>query len=232
MEKAEFLSAHGFPHQWLAWNLYPDNLFDVQRAACAGDEDPSPHEHLRYGAFHWWLRSSLSLPEPTLLPLARLAVLDPDPAMAGAAAHDILFHPSATEEVADELARLADGHPRWNRWAALPTTFKFFRRTLDEGRQFWADRHATHRILHDVGPNQISMEELRELFARRSPLVLRALVEHPGLPADLVAELAAIQGIRFAKEIRTIAKLREVNKPNPYSFFRQKYSTDPWSWPK
>lgn len=81
--------------------MYPDQLVEGQRAACADDENVHPDEHIRYGAFLWWVRTHRSLPEATLKQLAHLAALDPDPSMAGAAAHDILFHPSASEEVAD-----------------------------------------------------------------------------------------------------------------------------------
>lgn len=230
--KADFLTAYGFPSEWLQWGLYPDQLFEGQRAACADDELPHPDEHLRYGAFLWWLRMHRSLPETTLKQLARLATLDPDPPMASAAVHDILFHPSATEEVAGELARLTEGRQEWIEWVARPTPSEYFRRTLSEGRNYWAECHAVHRIAQDIGPNQLSIDELRESFALGSPLVLRALVEHPNLPCDLLSGMATMEGQRFAKEIRTISRRRLDNSPIPRSPFIERHSKDPWSWPR
>lgn len=230
--KPDFLAAYGFPSEWLQWDMYPDQLFEGQRAACADDESPHPDEHLRYGAFLWWLRTHRSLPEATLKQLARLAALDPDPPMAGAAAHDILFHPSASEDVADELARLTDGRTGWKEWVAHPTPSEFFRHKLREARAYWAEREAAHRIAQDAGPNHLSIAELRGSFALGSPLVIRALVEHPNLPCDLLSEMTVMEGQRFAKEIRTISKLRLENKPVARSSFLEKHSKDPWSWPR
>lgn len=121
MTKAEFLKAYGFPDQWLSWGLYPDELFEAQRRECADDQAYYPAEHLRYGAFLWWLRRNRLIPVAMLKQLARLAALDPDPHMADSAAHDILFHPSATEEVADELAN-ADWR-EWREWAQKTVAF-------------------------------------------------------------------------------------------------------------
>jgi hypothetical protein len=229
--KCDFLAAYGFPHEWLQWDLYPDPLFEVQRAACANDEEPKPDEHLRHGAFLWWLRTCRLLSEDTLKQLARLAALDPDPEMAGAAAHEILLHPCATEGVADELARLVtENQTRWQTWAAKPAPHEFFRQILNKGRQVWAERYTAHRIVKDVGPNQLSTEELRRLFALRSPLIWRALVEHPNLPDDLLSEMATMENLRYSRDIRIISKLRLARKPVPHSAFLGERAKDTWFW--
>jgi hypothetical protein len=230
--KAEFLRAYGFPDEWLLWELYPDQLWDGQRDACADDEEPHPDEHLRYGAFTWWLRTHRALPAQTLKQLAHLAALDPDPPMSSAAAHDILFHPSATEDVADELARLAMNNSGWRRWIKESSPDVFFRSLLSDGRRFWRERYAAHRIASDIEARRLSVDDLRELYALASPLVMRGLVEHPNLPTDLLVELTKVEGVRFAKEIRTLARKRLENGSISVTGYREKYSTDPWLWPR
>jgi hypothetical protein len=230
--KSEFLKAYGFPDEWLAWGLYPDSLFDGQRTDGAEDEEPHPDEHLRYGAFCWWLRNHRLLPVTTLKQLSRLAGLDPDPPMSGAAALDILFHPAATVEVAEELAVLANNHAGWSTWASRPTPRQFFVKTLADGQRFWLERQSAHRVACDIDANQLTATDLRNLFALHLPLVLRGLVEHPNLPNDLLLELAQLEDVRFAKEIRHLAHLRLENKQLPSTGHRAKYSTDPWSWPR
>jgi hypothetical protein len=230
--KSEFLRAYGFPDEWLLWNLYPDPLFEGQLAACAEDEEPHPDEHLRYGAFLWWLRNHRNLPVETLQQLSRLVALDPDPGMAQAAAHDILFHPSATDDLADELARLTENQPGWLEWISQPSPQGFFHQLLRDGRRYWLERHSAHRVACDIEANQLSESELRDLFALDSPLVLRGMVEHPGLPHDLLIELAKLENMRFAKEIRNLALFRLEKKRLPRSNYRSKYSTDPWTWPR
>jgi hypothetical protein len=230
MTKAEFLKAYGFPDQWLSWGLYPDDLFEAQRRYLADVQEdyPYPAEHIRYGAFLWWLWRNRTIPVATLKQLARLAALDPDPHMADSAAHGILFHPSATEEVADELANADWRESR--EWARKPSSSReFFHRLLAEGRQFWLERHAAHSVACDLKDNKLSVGELRELFQLGSALVLRGLVEHPSLPEDLLARLTRLEGVRFAKQIRTLSRLRLKGKSLPPSDYSAKYSTDPWS---
>ena len=79
MNKSDYLSLMKFPPEWLAWNLYPDELFQGQVVLYrAGDEAGSEHD--RNGAFHWWLKQEPSL--EVLRKLLLLTHIDCDPIMA------------------------------------------------------------------------------------------------------------------------------------------------------
>jgi hypothetical protein len=230
--KSEFLRRYGFPTQWEEWGTYPDDLFQGQLAATIEDAEPCPDEHLRYGAFCWWVRRHRELSEEKLIQLCRLAALDPDPPMAGAAVHDILFHPMATDRVAVAVADLAEGHEGWRTWFVETDKRRFFRELLDKGRAFWVERESVHRVALDLQEARLSEQELRTLYAAGGALVLRGLVEHSKIPADLLRELAKLQGVRFAKAIRSLAEQRLSGKTIAATGFAEKYSTDPWLWPR
>jgi hypothetical protein len=229
--KAQFLKGYGFPPEWEAWDLYPDELFEGQLAATDDDEEPHPDEHLRYGAFCWWVRRHRDLSEETLIQLCRLAALDPDPPMAGAAVHDILFHPKATVRVAAAVAEVAQGHEGWSSWFAEVDKYKLFIEMFDKGRLFWSERNSAHRVAIDLYERQLGEPDLRELYATGSALVLRGLVEHPKLPNDILVHLSEQRSGRFAKGIRSIAMRRLAGKPVAPTNYAERYSTDPWSWP-
>lgn len=76
MNKRDLLTTLGFPEEWIALDMYPDELFEWQRSGYRlGHEQGSEHD--RNGAFHWWLRR-----RPThdqLEKLLRLAAIEPDP---------------------------------------------------------------------------------------------------------------------------------------------------------
>lgn len=77
--KEEFLKLMRFPQEWLAWGMYPDQLFEIQVAGYEpGNERGSEHD--RYGAVHWWIHQDPSADE--LIKLFRLMLLDPDQVMA------------------------------------------------------------------------------------------------------------------------------------------------------
>jgi len=78
MTKREFLSLMQFPQEWAEWDLYPDELFEIQHSGYEpGHEAGSEHD--RNGAFHCWVRQE---PEPpVLMQLVKLTFLDPDPLM-------------------------------------------------------------------------------------------------------------------------------------------------------
>lgn len=76
MTKSEFMKLLRFPSEWMAFGMYPDELFQWQLSGYEpGHEDSAEHD--RNGAFHWWLRKPPTKAE--LENLLRLAALDPDP---------------------------------------------------------------------------------------------------------------------------------------------------------
>lgn len=79
MDKFEYLKRLCFPNEWLAWGMYPDDLWSMYKDGYRPEHDNSP-EHDRNGAFHWWLARSPSGAD--LRRLVRLSFLDPDQIMA------------------------------------------------------------------------------------------------------------------------------------------------------
>lgn len=128
--------------------------------------------------------------------------------MAGTVIHDILFHPSATREISHFLADLAQNHPNWKIWINDRNPYDFFEQILTNGQQFWHDRISTHKIVRDFELHELSPDDLRNLFSLQSPLILRALVEHPNTPLDLICEMKEIKNIKYSREIRIIANQR------------------------
>ncbi len=78
MDKSEFLNLMEYPAEWLEWNMYPDELWQKQLPYRRGDERGA--EHYRNGAFHWWLKQSITTDQ--LKRLVLLTFKDPDPLMA------------------------------------------------------------------------------------------------------------------------------------------------------
>lgn len=152
--------------------------------------------------------------------------------MAAAAIHDILFHPKATAKVAMAVAELAQGHEGWSSWFTEVDKCKLFLEMFNKGRLFWAERDSVHRLALDLREVQLGESEVRELFATGSALVLRGLVEHPKLPNDLLLQLAELRTGRFSKVIRSLAARRLAGKPVEPTGYADKYSSDPWSWPR
>ena len=68
-----------FPKEWLAWKMYPDELFlEHRKQFQPGNESDSENE--RSETFHYWLSRELS--EGHFIKLLKLSTLDPDPLMA------------------------------------------------------------------------------------------------------------------------------------------------------
>jgi hypothetical protein len=73
--KIRYLALMSFPNEWLDWDMYPDELFEIQSSGYEqGHEDASEHD--RHGAFQWWLKRNPS--KDQLLKLTKLTFLDPD----------------------------------------------------------------------------------------------------------------------------------------------------------
>ena len=80
MTKFEFMRLMSIPSEWETWEMYPEDLFNVQiQRFQPGDERGSEHD--RNGMFHWWLRRHPT--KEQLTKLAKLSFLDPDKLMAG-----------------------------------------------------------------------------------------------------------------------------------------------------
>jgi hypothetical protein len=79
MNKSEFLSLMGYPPEWLEWSMYSDELFEKQlQVYREGDEHGAEHD--RNGAFHWWLKQTITADQ--LKKLVLLTFKDPDALMA------------------------------------------------------------------------------------------------------------------------------------------------------
>lgn len=79
MTKLQFMNRMHFPADWHSWEMYPDELYRLQRESYEpGNEDAS--EHFRNGAFHWWLKRDMS--DAQLIKLIFLTAQDPDRLMA------------------------------------------------------------------------------------------------------------------------------------------------------
>ena len=226
--KSQFLHTYGFPHEWEAWGLYPDALFEGQLRATADDEDPQPDEHLRYGAFLWWVSQYRDLSRDTLTQLMRLAILDPDTFMAGAAMHDILQHPNADADLAMAAAHLAQDYAGWAHWQLGVDKLALFNSWVEEGRTLFARRGRVYRLAIDLKTQQMSELELRELYAAAHPLLLLGLVKHPKLPHDLLLNLSQLQSVTHARSIRAQAAERLRGKAVEVSDYFDRYSKDPW----
>jgi len=78
MTKKKFLKLMSFPEEWLSWEMYPNELAELQiKQYQPGNENSS--EHFRFGAFCWWEHNFKCLED--IEKLIRLAELDPDSGM-------------------------------------------------------------------------------------------------------------------------------------------------------
>lgn len=227
-EKSQFLRAYGFPDEWEAWGWYPDTLFEGQLRDTANDIDPQPDEHLRYGAFLWWVNGHRGLSWDALAQLLRLAVLDPDTFMAGAAMHDILHHPNADTELASFAAELLQNYAGWSHWRLGEDKLAVFKGWIDEGRAQFVLRERIHRLAVDLKALQMTELELRGLYANAHPPLLLGLVKHPNLPGDLLLALSQLQSVTHARSIRVLAAERLRGKAVAVSEYFDRYSRDPW----
>ena len=85
-----------FPQEWLAWEMYPEEMFVAHRKLfLPGNESDSENE--RNETFHYWLSKELT--EDQLIQLAKLSQLDPDPRMAEDVQGHIAKHKNCTPHV-------------------------------------------------------------------------------------------------------------------------------------
>ena len=100
MTHAEWLQLMSFPSEWMAWNMIPDALAELQLNGYEpGHENASEHD--RHGAFQWWLERE---PEADVLAkLTRLSWLDPDPLIGRSVRKYISGQPHCDETVREAL---------------------------------------------------------------------------------------------------------------------------------
>lgn len=89
-----------FPKEWLAWGLYPDEMFlEHRKQFQPGNESDSENE--RNEVFHYWLSKELS--EDQFAKLVKLSFLDPDPIMAENIRDHIRKHKNCPQKVKKSL---------------------------------------------------------------------------------------------------------------------------------
>ena len=88
MDKIAFARHLKYPPEWVEWNMYTDELFQVQLGSYQHDEDIGEGEHYRYGAFRYWLQRKLTTVQSENL--VKLSFLDPDQFMARNVRQEIL----------------------------------------------------------------------------------------------------------------------------------------------
>ena len=89
-----------FPEEWLAWEMYPEEIFlEHRKQFLPGNESDSENE--RNEVFHHWLAKELS--EEQLIQLVQLSQLDPDPLMVEDIQNHIQKHKNCTPKVKNLL---------------------------------------------------------------------------------------------------------------------------------
>ncbi len=79
LSKKEFLTLMKFPNEWDKWDMYPEDLAEIQIAHYKPGNERSS-EHFRFGAFRWWEVYANS--KEDLKKLVALSYLDSDQGMA------------------------------------------------------------------------------------------------------------------------------------------------------
>jgi len=75
ISKEAFAKLMNYPDEWLSWEMYPDELFQLQLGYYELGSEKSSEDY-RYRAFYWWLYQSLT-PE-IIEKYQKLTQLDPD----------------------------------------------------------------------------------------------------------------------------------------------------------
>ena len=217
-----FLRQLNVPLLWLAHGMWPEALWKRLAPQLERDE---PKEHLRWGAFMWWLEQGEAT-EERLTRLVDLIAIDPDPCMAAAAAQQLLGHPLATEFHAQRLQTLTAHNAGWQHWTRGEPDF-FVTRLADihaERARRQARNNQLARIRADAHqtPHQIQADELQAAYAQDEPDLMLALIEHPLLPLEQLQALAEWRDRPLAKTVRNaaaqaIAKRERVQAQSPAS---------------
>lgn len=86
--KARFTALMKFHSAWTTWEMYPDELLEIQKSDYTPGSESSP-EHYRYGAFRWWLARKLTVEQ--MAKYLALTFLDNDQTMAQCARQDLIL---------------------------------------------------------------------------------------------------------------------------------------------
>jgi hypothetical protein len=101
-----FLATNNYPSAWQEGGMYPEELWRAQLADYELNGSDGDGEHVRNGAFHWWLRKPVPpVGADVLVKLVRLTFADPYPLMAADVRRYIRKHPGFDASVAAELER-------------------------------------------------------------------------------------------------------------------------------
>ena len=218
-ERLAFQRHFEFIPLWNAHGMWPASWWAEARSNPPNPDEPT--EHVRYGAFRWWLTQPLD--DERLNRLIDLMALDPDPCMSLAALHQLLGLPQVTEAHAQRFQACTARGSKWRPWYGEAPNYAV---------QLWHDIRAEQakwrwhadtldRVEADaqLPQPQLSVGELLELYAQDDPSLMLALITHPKLPMAQLHELALWRDRAQAKKVRTAAEWaiaqRECANPAP-----------------
>lgn len=101
MSKQEFLQLMNYPEEWEQFEMYPQELFEIQLSGYV-DGNEKASEHDRFGAFLWWLEYLTS--KEQLIALTKLSFFDADQLMAS----DVRKRIRESQYFDDEVATLME----------------------------------------------------------------------------------------------------------------------------
>ena len=205
-ERLAFQRHFEFVPLWNAHGMWPEPWWAEARSHPPDTNEPT--EHVRYGAFRWWLTQPLD--DERLKRLIDLMALDPDIGMAGAAVHDLWRLPQVTEAHAQRFQASTEHSSKWHWWYAEKPNYAV--QLWHDIRADQAKRRAHADTLDRVEADaqlpqpQLSVGELLELYAQDDPSLMLALIAHPLLPMAQLQELAQWRDRAQAKKVRTAAE--------------------------
>ena len=219
-ERLAFQRHFEFVPLWNAHGMWPVPWWEETRSSHRPDPD-EPTEHVRYGAFRWWLTQPLD--DERLNRLIDLMALDPDMGMAGAALHQLLGLPQATEAHAQRFQASTARSSKWRWWYAEKPNYAVQLwhdiRADQAKRRAHADTLARVEADAQLPQPQLSVGELLDLYAQDDPWLMLALIAHPLLPMAQLQALAQWRDRAQAKKVRTAAEWaiaqRERATPTP-----------------
>ena len=218
-ERLAFQRHFEFGPLWNAHGMWPEPWWAEARSHPPNTNEPT--EHVRYSAFRWWLTQPLN--DERLNRLIDLMALDSDMSMAGAALHQLLGLPQATEAHAQRFQASTARSSKWRWWYAEKPNYAV--QLWHDIRADQAKRRAHADTLARVAADaqlpqpQLSVGELLDLYAQDDPSLMLALIAHPLLPMAQLQALAQWRDRAQAKKVRTAAEWamaqRERATPTP-----------------
>lgn len=120
IDKKTFAKLMGYPHQWLRWSMYPDEVFQSQLSSYETDSKMSSEQY-RYETFCWWLQQDLSF--IAVQKLIKLSRYDPDKDMGNLMRRMLtktVFNYNISKEA---FLKLLNYPPQWLEWDMYPDEF-------------------------------------------------------------------------------------------------------------